>query len=320
MKKKIKSFVCIILVLCLFVPTMAFAQNGSDTSLSEKIINKHNTVIDASSELMNLRKEAGSIIGEIKNQLASVKGIKKILDDPKYAQIKVEIEIALKSFKDLDVKVNFRQKFEEFKKQKDTNDLLAADTTVATVLATQQEKINAIKVIIANLKATLEKVKAFVAEYKDKVAEFKAYKDAVENIKKTIQANHLKIVKAEVEFRQVNNTIIATITSNKDIFTDEKLKELEAVLVELKALKDDLHKYLKNGVREAIQTANKLRIEGKYLEAKASLEIAIELQNTKLLALGEAKVKAEKILEEINAIIAETTPVSSSVSSSSSVA
>ncbi len=331
MKKILMFIICMFLVVTLLVPTLTFAQgnlttgNSSiDTSenimqkkylsqnINDRISEKRADVAIVANEIIQHKTGVNSILVDIKKQLANLGSIGKILNDAQYNELKTTIENALNSFKQLNKNANIKQNFEEFKNQNGAGNTGNAENTLDTIFERQQERIESIKAMKTKLEATLEQVKSFVANNQVKIKEAKANKVAVENSKKAIQANHLEIVKAENEFRQVMNKIVATISANKDVFTDEKLTQLETVLVELKALKNELHNKLKNGVKLAIQTANRLRNEGKYTEVKVALENAIQLQNAKKLALGEAKVKAENILSDINAIIdATTVPISS---------
>lgn len=307
MKRKMLSAISVILVISLMVPFASLAQS-SDKILNKpyssdnavRVLEKKKAVIEVSQELIDLRNQAANLVKQIKDTLKELGGFKEIKTDATYLEIKALLDSGFAQMKDLDIKAKLKEKFEEFKKSNTSGKLVEAEKSVNEIIVSQQDKIDALKALVEKLKAGLEKAKALAASKGEVLAQVKAYKDQAEVLKKTIQANHLAIVKMEIGFRSVNSKIIATISANKDVFTDEKLTQLEAVLTELKTLRDDLHKLVKNGVKDAINSANTLRRDGKYAEALASLQKAVQLQEAKKVALTDAKTKAQGILDEID--------------------
>lgn len=324
-KKKIFTAVSVILVISLLAPSLAFAndrpaQNNPPKPPMQAIQDHQANVTAEAKELMDLRSQIRNLVNEISTIMRGFGGYKELVNDPAFSEIKADMEAIKVLMKSADMKANIKGRVEDFKKLRDSSSLAEAKTQIEAILADQQAKVDALNAIITKLNATLDKAKAFADTNKDKVISYSAIKEEYKALTKTIQANHLSIVKLNSEIRDLINKIVATVSANKDSFTDEQKASLNTILTDLKTVKDGLKSALKAGeVKTAIENANKLRKEGKFEEAKAQLEIAISVQNERKTALTDAKTKIAKVLSDINDLVASSTtssePVSSDVTS-----
>jgi ABC-type transporter Mla subunit MlaD len=218
------------------------------------------------------------------------------------------------------VKADIRGKIQDFKGFQNKEQLAEAGSKLNEVVATQEEKVTALNALITKLNTVLDKAKAFAEANKDKIAQYSKIKEEYKALVQSIQDNHKNIVQLNSDIRGLINKIVATVSANQDSFSDEQKATLNTILTELKAIKDNLKAKLKFGeVKTAIENANKFRKEGKFEEAKAELQKAITVQNERITLLTDTKVKIEKVLADINILVASSTtssePVSSDVAS-----
>lgn len=356
MKKKIFTIVCVILVISLLAPSFAFAASGpapkppidqqradleqqraqleqqraqleqqrpqQDGVLKQRLEIKSDIladqldITDNMKQLMQLRQQIGDLVKQIRDALKGIGENQALVNDPAFLEIKTAMDTIKTELKGLDVRADIRGKIQDFKGFKNKEQLEQAQTKLSEVITTQEDKVAAMGAVITKLNTVLEKAKVFAAANQDKIATYSAIKEEYKVLTKTIQSNHLDIVKLNSEIRDLINKIVATVSANQDSFTDEQKASLNTILTDLKTVKDGLKSALKAGeVKTAIENANKLRKEGKFEEAKAQLEVAISVQNERKTALTDAKAKIEKVLLDINALVATSTTSSETTSS-----
>ncbi|OJU16633.1 MAG: hypothetical protein BGN88_01300 [Clostridiales bacterium 43-6] len=310
MKKKILSFLSMVLILSFVFSTTALAdtkqrviqdkaqQLRQDTQKRLHDIRDINNSLSA--ELQKLRKEAADIVRKITNHLKGVSD-EQYANDPVYLSIKTALNNAKTALQESEKNNSVAEDIKAYRELLKTDEAAAA-AKLEEIKAALEAKQSAFTQLITDLKAALSSSESFTADKKEKINEWLDFRQDVMDKRVIISENHTAIVKAERDSRNIINQIVATIAANKDLLAD-KQDELALVVSNMKEIKNSLK--LKDGsIRVLSAEYNALRLKKDYAGALAKLDEIAAVQTARIAALNSLKTQLNDQLIAIEAIIA----------------